>query len=86
MADDLSGRDKVFYPARRMFEITPHDTNEITPLPKAIRFNAAGAVTLRAADSTADVVITVAAGEVLDVRARFIRDTGTDAITIHGLA
>jgi len=79
-------QNTVSSPARQMFALTPHDTNPVDPLPKALRFDAAGTVVLRAVDSDADVTLEVAAGEVLDVRALYVRDTGTDAITIHGLA
>ncbi len=72
-------------PAHDMFLITPDDTTEIAKLPQAVRFDSAGQVTLRASRSTADVVINVVAGEVIAVRPRFIRATGTTAIGIHGL-
>lgn len=85
MADEFYGQNSVTTPALKMWNITPHDTNPISPIPKALRFNAAGQVTLRALQSDSDVTITVAAGEVLDVRALYIRDTNTDAIAIHGL-
>jgi hypothetical protein len=73
-------------PGREMFLITPHATNPITPLPKALRFDGAGTVTLRAVDSGADITINVAAGEVLDVRAAYVRAAGTTATPIHGIA
>ena len=75
-------------PARRMYVVTPHATNPISPLPKALRFNAAGNVVLRAVDSEADVTITVAAGETLAVRASHIRVTGTTvaAGSIHAFS
>lgn len=76
--------DTVSSPARKIFLITPHATNEIDPLPKAIRCNVAGTVAVRTIDSTADVSITMAAGEVLPIRAQYIRATGTTA-TLHGL-
>lgn len=88
MASDSFSRfsDSPSAPARQMFAIAPHDSIEVDPLPKALRFDGAGAVVLRAADSEADVTIAVLAGEVLPVRAKFVRATGTDAIAIHGLA
>lgn len=85
-SDYFPNIDTVTAPGKRMFEITPHDDNEVDPLPKALRFDGAGAVTLRAVDSDADVTINVAAGSELHVRVRYVRDTGTDAITIHGIA
>lgn len=85
MVDKYVGWDQVDSPAKEMWLITPHDTNEVTPVPKALRFNAAGAVKLLAMGSTTPVTITVAAGEVIPVRAKIVYDTDTDAIVIHGL-
>lgn len=73
-------------PARRMFLITPHPTNAIDPLPKALRFDSDGDVVLRAVDSDADVTITVRAGEELAVRALHIRASGTTVTRIHGFS
>lgn len=87
MADEFAThQDTVSAPARGMFVITPHATNEVSPLPKAIRANGAGDVVLRAADSGADVTVTMAAGEVLAVRAKYVRVTGTTVAVLHGLA
>jgi hypothetical protein len=87
MADKFASySDAVSAPAREVFLITPHATNEVSPLPKAIRADSAGTVTLRAIDSAADVTMTMAAGEVLDIRARYVRVTGTTVATLHGLA
>lgn len=86
MADQFQNKaDELTSAARRMYAITPHATNEIDPLPKAIRCDVGGTVALRAIDAAADVTITMSAGEVLPVRAQFIRATGTTA-TVHGLA
>lgn len=85
MTDKYEYLDGVDTPSRDMFLVTPHDTNAVNPVPKALRFDGAGAVTLRAVDSGDDVTINVVAGEVLSVRAEYVRDTGTDAIVIHGL-
>jgi hypothetical protein len=88
MASDSFSRfsDSPSAPARRMFAITPHDTAEVDPLPKAIRADGDGTVTLRAAGSDADVTVTMTAGEILPVRARHIRAGGTTVAAIHGLA
>jgi hypothetical protein len=87
MADPLSSlADSTMAPSRNMFLITPHATNEVDPVPKAIRADGAGTIALRAVGSAADVTINVAAGEVIPVRALFIRATGTTVSVIHGLA
>lgn len=87
MTDKFVGfSDTASDPAREMFLITPHATNAIVPVPKAIRADGAGTIALRAVGSAADVTVTMAAGEVLAVRAQFIRVTGTTVSVIHGLA
>lgn len=87
MADDFArSPDTLWGPARKMFLISPHATNEVSPLPKAIRADTAGTVALRAAGSSADVTVTLAAGEVLAVRAKYVRATGTTVAILHGLA
>jgi hypothetical protein len=72
-------------PADRHEAITPHDTNELTVLPRAIRANGAGdiVVTMPKSDGTdVDVTYTVAAGEVLNIRPKKIKSTGTTATGI----
>ncbi|MDZ7588222.1 MAG: hypothetical protein U5J78_03345 [Parasphingorhabdus sp.] len=78
--------DSPTAPARRAFAIAPHATNEIDPLPKAIIVGGDGNIALRAVDSTADVTIAVKAGQVLPVRAQYIRVAGTTATGLVGLA
>lgn len=81
-----STENTVSAPARQMFLITPHATNPIEPLPKAVRFNSAGVVVLRAVDSVADETVDVLAGDLLPVRVQYIRAAGTTVTKIHGLA
>lgn len=85
MSDTYPRSDSLEAPALKMFAIVPHATNEVDPLPKAIRCDVAGTVALRAAGSAADISITMAAGEQLAVRAQYVRAAGTTA-TLHGLA
>lgn len=85
MADTFPGKDTLLSPALKMFAIVPSDAAEIDPLPKAIRCDVGGTVVLQAAGSAVDVTITMAAGQRLDVRAKFVRATGTTA-TLHALA
>ncbi len=86
MSDKFSGRsDTVDGPARFIFAITPHATNPLALVTKAIRADTAGTVAFRAVGSTVDVSITMSAGEVLAVRAEFVRVAGTTA-ALHGLA
>lgn len=74
--------DSATAPARRCFTITPHDTNEVAIVTKAIRSGGDGTVTLRAVDSDADVAHPVRNGERIDVRVRFVRATGTNVSLI----
>jgi hypothetical protein len=78
--------DTTSSPARLVYLITPSASTPIEPLPKAIRAGTAGTITFRAVDSTVDVVMSVVTGEILPIRAQFIRVAGTTVTTIHGLA
>ena len=78
--------DTTSSPARLVYLITPSATAAIDPLPKAIRAGSDGTIAFRAVDSTSDVTMTVLAGEILPIRAQFIRVAGTTVTTIHGLA
>lgn len=78
--------DTTYSPARLVYLITPSANTPIDPLPKAIRAGSSGNITFRAVDSSTDVTMVVVAGEVLPIRAQFIRVAGTTVTTIHGLA
>jgi hypothetical protein len=80
-------QDRVFHPSRTAFAITPHDSNAISPVPKAIYVGGGGNITLRTTEASSDVVFAnVPDGAIIPVRARFIRATGTTATNIVGLA
>lgn len=81
-----SADDSTADPARRAFAVTPSDSAELAVLPKALLIGGAGAVVLRAVDSAADVTVAVQAGQLLPIRAQFVRATGTTATGIVGLA
>ena len=83
-ADKFLGYDQVDDPARSMVAITPSDTALLGNVPKAIRCDVAGTVSLRGVDDTAFVSISMAAGEVLPVRVAHVKATETTA-TLHGL-
>jgi hypothetical protein len=79
--------DSPTQPARNAFAITPDDGAEIDPLPKAVYVGTGGTIALRTIDGADDVTFkNVASGQTLDVRARFIRATGTSAADLIGLA
>ena len=73
--------------ARAPFAVLPHDTNEIAIVPKALYVGTGGQLTLRGIGGSTDVVFkNVANGQILDVRAQFVRATGTTASDIVALA
>lgn len=79
--------DTPSQPARQAFAITPHATNEIDPLPKAIFVGTGGTLVGRPAGSAADVTFkNLASGQILDVRLQYIRVSGTTAADLIGLA
>ena len=80
-----SSSDSLIGPARQVFAVVPDDTNALPQLPKSLLIGGGGTLTLRAVDSAADVTIAVAAGQQLDIRASFVRATGTSATGIVGL-
>ena len=73
-------------PARQAFPIVPHDNDDLTVLPRAIYVGTGGTIILRAVDSASDVVLkNVASGQLVDIRASFIRATGTTAADLVAL-
>ncbi len=78
--------DRPEQPARQLFVIMPHATNEIDPLPKAIFVGGARSIVCRAVDSNADVTLAVQAGQVIDARIQFVRASGTTATGLVGMA
>lgn len=77
----------VIDPARQAFPVTPSDAVELAVLPRGLYVGTGGTIILRAVDSAADVTLkSVAAGQTIDIRARFVRATGTTAADIIGLA
>lgn len=78
--------DDADNPARQAFEVVPSDTAELSTLPRALLIGGAGNLVLRAVDSAADVAIAVSAGQLVPVRAQYVRATGTTATGIVGLA
>ena len=71
--------DSPFGPSRHAFAVAPSDA---TPL----FVGGAGTVTLSTIDSTADVTLTVQAGQILPLRAAYVRSSGTTATGLVALA
>jgi hypothetical protein len=63
-------------PADRHYVVVPHDTTELDPKPRALKFLAAGDAKVEDADGTT-VVYPVSAGELLQFRAKRVHSTGT---------
>lgn len=87
MADHFSNvADSVAAPARQALAVTPHDTNPLADIPKALYVGTGGNVTMRGAGGSSDQVWkNVASGTVLPFRAQFVRATGTTAADILAL-
>lgn len=79
--------DSVIAPACAPFPVAPSDSTPLPVVPKALYVGTAGDVVLRGVNGTSDVTFrNVAAGQVIDVRAGFVRATGTTAADIVALA
>lgn len=77
--------DSPIAPARRCFAVTPHDTNSLPFVTKALRAGGNGTIMLRPMDGDADVSHPVKDGERIDVRVTHVRATGTN-VTVIGYA
>ena len=65
----------------------PSDATELAMVTKALYIGTGGNVTVRAVGATSDVTFkNVPTGATIDVRAQFVRATGTTAADIVGLA
>jgi len=86
-ADPFAARpDTVIAPARAPYAVTPHDVNELPITPRALFVGTGGTLVLSGIDASSDVTLrNVASGQVLDIRARFVRATGTTAADIVAL-
>lgn len=79
--------DSAMFPARNPVAVTPSDAVELATVPKALYVGTGGDVVVRGIDAVADVTFkNVASGQVIDVRARYVRATGTTAANIVALA
>lgn len=74
--------DGASYPARKCWVVTPHNSNALPDVTKALRAGGAGTITFRPAGSSADVAHPVLEGEILNVRATHVRSTGTNVSVI----
>lgn len=83
MADIFSSGDSLTAPARAPYPLIPSDTDPLPVLPKGIYVGVGGDVVLRGADSTTDVTYrNLPDASYLNVRASFVRATGTTATSL----
>lgn len=74
------GKFDVSAPGRRAAVITPHDSNEIPEVPRAIYVGTGGQITMRGIDGSADTVWkNVPAGSLIPFRPQYVRAAGTTA-------
>ena len=72
-------------PATRVLAVTPHDTNPLAEIPKALYVGTGGALVLQGVSGTDATLTNVADGSILPIRTKFIRATGTTAANIVAL-
>ncbi|HEX4695713.1 spike base protein, RCAP_Rcc01079 family [Sphingomonas sp.] len=81
-----SAADAVSAPARRALAVTPHDSNALSDIPKALYVGTGGSITMRGVDAAADQLWkNVPAGAILPFRAQYVRATGTTAADLLAL-
>lgn len=68
------------------FAITPHDTNELPEITRAIYVGVTGNIVIGQRDGTNVTFVAVPAGYILPVRARYVRATNTTAASMVGMA
>jgi hypothetical protein len=78
--------DTVDFSAKRLRAVTPHDTNELEFVAKALYVGTGGDLTVIAQEDTeAETLPNVAAGSIVPVRAKIVLATGTTASGIVAL-
>lgn len=87
MADQFqSTADTPSAPASRAESVSPHDSNALSDIPKALYVGTGGNITMRGVSGGADRVWkNVPAGAILPFRAQYVRATGTSAADILAL-
>jgi len=77
----------VTAPSRNPYPVTPHDSQALPLVPKALYVGRGGTLVVRGIDSAADAVFeNVPDGGQIEVRALYVRATGTSAGAIVALA
>lgn len=74
-----------FSPLTRAASVTPHNTNELEFVTRALYVGGAGDVAVTMQDSGEVTFVEVPAGTVLPIRVKVVKSTGTDATSIIAL-
>ncbi|NBR70746.1 MAG: hypothetical protein EBT75_01395 [Proteobacteria bacterium] len=74
-----------FSPLTRAASVTPHNTNELGFVTRALYVGGAGDVAVTMQDSGEVTFVDVPAGTVLPIRVKVVKSTGTDATSIIAL-
>lgn len=87
MADEFASyADTPSGPSDNPYAVTPSNADELTRIPKALYIGTGGTVIVRTADGVADITFkNVSSGQILPVRAKWVRATGTTAADIVAL-
>jgi hypothetical protein len=73
-------------PANGAFAITPHDTNELAMIPRALYIGGSGNLVVVLAGDTVAVTFTgLIAGAILPIRPKIVKSASTTATYILGL-
>lgn len=78
-------KSSIESPAESAFAVTPSDTVELTTFTRALYIGGAGDVAAVMVDGSEATFVGLLAGQVLPVRVRQVKSTGTDASNIVGL-
>lgn len=87
MADNFSTLgDSPSAPSTYALAVTPHDSNALTDIPKALFVGTGGHISMRGKNGAADQLWkNVPSGAILPFRAQYIRATGTTAADLLAL-
>lgn len=77
--------DSLVSSAASAFAVTPHDSNELAMIPKALYIGGAGSLSVTLKNDSTPVTFQVLAGAILPIRPRLVRATGTTATGIVAL-
>lgn len=77
--------DSPDFSARKLVEVTPHNSNDLAYTTKALFIGTGGNIVVLAEDDTVAVTLKVTDGQILPVRAKRVLATNTTATGIVGM-